>query len=79
MSDPCPVCGRHGCPPKTKVESQADDFDAALYRLIYRADAFAGMRQTEEGKRWGAVHKALQAARPYVREMMSAHDREVTT
>jgi hypothetical protein len=75
MSDPCPECGerRH-----TKTERQANDFDAALYLLIYRADAFAGLRETEEGKRWGAVHKALQDVRPYVREMMSAHDREVT-
>jgi hypothetical protein len=62
----------------TKRESLANDFDAALYHLIYRADAFAGLRETEDGKRWGAVHKALQDARPYVREMMSAHDREAT-
>jgi hypothetical protein len=80
MIDPCPICGERRCPPKTKVEDQANDFDAALYRLIYRAAAyaFAGSRETEESKRWGAVHKALQDARPYVREMMSAHDREVT-
>jgi hypothetical protein len=78
MSDPCPVCGRRRCLPNTKVEDRANDFDAALYGLIYRADAFAGLRKTVEAKRWGAVHKALQAARPYVREMMSAHDREVT-
>jgi hypothetical protein len=77
MIDPCPVCGERR-PPNTKVESQANDFDSDLYRLIYRADAFAGLRETEEGKRWDAVHKALQAARPYVREMMSAHDREGT-
>jgi hypothetical protein len=71
MRDPCPVCGKRRCPPNTKLESQANDFDAALYGLIYRADAFAGSR-------WGAVHKALQDARRHVREMMSAHDREVT-
>jgi hypothetical protein len=78
MSDPCPVCGERRHPPNTKAERQANEFDADLYRLIYRADAFAGSRKTEEGKRWGAVHEALQAARPYVRKMMSAHDREVT-
>jgi hypothetical protein len=76
MSDPCPVCGVRRA--NTKAERQAYEFDAELYRLIYRADAFAGLRETEEGKRWGAVHKALQDARPYVREMMSEHDRGVT-
>ena len=78
MSNPCPVCGKRRCPTNTKAEAQANDFDAALYRLIYRADAFAGLRASKEGKLWGKVHDALQDVRPHVRQMMSAHDREVT-
>jgi hypothetical protein len=84
----CPIgsCARHQrcmytpcrAHRNTKAQSQANDFDAALYRLIYRASALAGPRKSKEDELWGAVHEALQRARPHVRQLMSAHDREDT-
>jgi hypothetical protein len=68
--------------PRTRLEREANDFDAQLFALLERASEFArgeGGRFTRSDRElWKEVAYALRTARPYVRQMMHAKDREQT-
>jgi hypothetical protein len=67
---------------RTKLETEANNFDVQLFILLDRARAFAkgdGVRfSRRERENWKEVVYALSNARPYVRGMMHKADREGT-
>lgn len=66
---------------RTHLETEADEFDCELFRLLERAKNYSLLPQYNAmaSPNWQKAYEALRAARPFIRNMMHEEDVESTS